>query len=75
MVYFSSELADPNSHMHYQLPVVLAGRCGGAFRTGQHIAFPKEVTMGSLFISIMAALGLQVPTFGMDGVGALPGLG
>lgn len=75
VVYFSSELADPNSHMHYQLPVVLAGRCGGAFRTGQHIAFPKEVTMGSLFISIMAALGLQVPTFGMDGVGALPGLG
>ena len=75
LVYFSSELADPNIHMHYNLPVVLAGRCGGAFKPGQHILFPQEVPMGNLFLTIMAALGLNLSQFGMDGTALIPGLG
>lgn len=67
LVYFSSELADPNSHMHYQLPVVLAGRGGGAIRPGRHVIYPSEVPMGNLFISLLSAMGVSVPTFGMDG--------
>jgi hypothetical protein len=73
-VYFSSEIADSNAHHHYNLPVLLAGRCGGAWKTGQHLVYDKEQPMANLFISILGAMGVRVSKFGADGTGPLPGL-
>lgn len=66
-IYFSSEIQDGNAHQHYNLPVLLAGRCGGAWKTGRHILYKEERTMGDLFITLLSALGVPVTSFGADG--------
>jgi hypothetical protein len=40
VIYYTSEIADGNSHSQDNKPVLLAGQLGGAFKTGQHIEFP-----------------------------------
>jgi hypothetical protein len=70
-VFFSSEIEDGNAHRHTNLPVILAGSCGGAFKPGSHIGLKGGPPMANLFISILAALGISAQTFGDDGTGAL----
>jgi hypothetical protein len=82
-ILFTSEFGDGDDHYHYNLPMVVAGRAGGAFSTGRHILYPSTPDKGSgavetarradkplanLYISIMQAFGLDVTTFGsVDG--------
>ena len=73
LVYFGSEVEDPNAHNYFNLPVILAGRGGGAVKPGRHIRYTEEQSVGSLFVSMLATVGVDVPSFG-DGVGPLPGL-
>jgi hypothetical protein len=79
-VFFSSEIEDGNSHSHFNMPIVLAGRAGGALHPGRHIAFgsakerDKQPSVGKLFVSILSALGMPVTKFGDDGDGPLSGL-
>ena len=40
VIYYTSEIADGNSHNQDNKPVLLAGQLGGAFKTGQHIELP-----------------------------------
>jgi hypothetical protein len=40
VVYYTSEVADGQSHSQDNKPVLLGGQLGGAFKTGQHIEFP-----------------------------------
>ena len=67
LVYFSSEISDGNAHRHYDLPVILAGRGGGASVPGRHIQLTQEKPMANLFVSMLAAQGVIVDGFGMDG--------
>jgi hypothetical protein len=83
VILFTSEFGDGDDHYHYNLPMVVAGRAGGAFVTGRHINYPSTPDSGSgaigtarradkplanLYISIMQAFGLDVSTFGsVDG--------
>jgi Protein of unknown function (DUF1552) len=70
-VYFSSELEDGNAHRHTNLPVLLAGSCGGSWKTGQHIAYPDGPPLANLFITMLGGLGAPVSTFGDEGTGPL----
>ena len=74
IVFFSSEIEDGDSHSHFNMPILLAGKAGGAFTPGRHIVFEDEPSVGNLFISIMQAFGLAEGTFGEDGTGPLTGL-
>jgi hypothetical protein len=83
IVIFTSEFGDGDDHYHYDLPVLVAGSGGGAFKTGRHIAYPSKPDTGSgaretarrqdmplanLYISIMRAFGMNQSTFGsVDG--------
>jgi len=40
VVYYTSEIADGQTHSQDNKPVLLGGQLGGAFKTGQHIEFP-----------------------------------
>ena len=79
-VFFSSEIEDGNSHSHFNMPIVLAGKAGGAFHPGKHIVLGtskdqnNQPSVGKLFVSILNALGSPVTSFGDDGMGALTGL-
>ncbi|WP_426755723.1 DUF1552 domain-containing protein [Myxococcus sp. Y35] len=74
MVYFSSEVGDGDSHNHVDLPIILAGRGGGALTPGRHIRYQQD-PLANLYIYLMQAMGVpNVTTFGDDGTGPLPGL-
>lgn len=72
---FSSEISDGNAHTHDRLPVLLAGRCGGQFDTGRHVAYASERPLANLYVSQLRAVGARVDRFGDDGDGALEDLG
>jgi hypothetical protein len=71
LVMFSSEISDGNSHSHVDLPVLLAGRGGGAVTPGQNRVFPNKTPIANLFLTMLAAAGVPDTTFGLDGTEAL----
>jgi len=74
VVFFSSEIEDGDSHSHFNMPILLAGKGGGAFTPGRHLVFDDEPSVGSLFVSIAQAFGMTDGAFGDDGMGPLAGL-
>jgi hypothetical protein len=72
-VYFSSEVEDGNSHGHTNMPVLLAGRGGGALAPGRHVRY-DGAPVANLFISLLQLMGVGVSTFGDDGRAPLPSL-
>jgi hypothetical protein len=56
MVLYGSGNADGNRHTHVNLPILLAGSGGGAFRTGRYVdAGGKPIT--NLYLTMAAAMG------------------
>jgi hypothetical protein len=74
IVFFSSEIADGNSHKHVNLPVLVAGRAGGQLNPGRHIQYQNQ-PIANLFVSFMNMMGVPGNTFGADGTGPLADLG
>ena len=73
MVLFGSGMSDGNSHSPRNLPLVLAGRGGGAFATGRHLAYEKKTPLCNLYAAMLGAAGAPVERFG-DSTGRLKGL-
>jgi hypothetical protein len=83
IILFTSEFGDGDDHYHWNLPMLVAGKAGGAFKTGRHILYPStpdsgagaretarraDMPLANLYISIMQAFGMNVSTFGsVDG--------
>ena len=74
VVFLSSEISDGNAHNHDNLPVLVAGKLGGAITPGRHMKVPDKTPLANLFTSIANAMGAPVDKFGDDGTGALSGL-
>jgi hypothetical protein len=86
--YLSSDIADGNSHNHWDMPVLVAGGAGGKLKIdGRHVnytpglKFPRplvgersDVHTGRVFISILQAHGIMQDTFGEAKGGPLPEL-
>lgn len=68
-VFLSSEVADGDRHYHDNLPVLLAGRGGGALHPGRHIAYPGR-PIADLFLAMLRTVGVEQSSFG-DGRSAL----
>jgi uncharacterized protein DUF1552 len=73
MVMFASGMKDGNAHSPFNLPVVLAGRAGGALATGRHLVYEKKTPLCNLYRSMLVCMGTPVSAFG-DSTGELPGL-
>lgn len=77
LMVWGNELADGAAHSQQPIPLVLAGKAGGAIKsTGRLIEYGKKKHNG-LLVSIANLMGLSdVAQFGSldDGSGALPGL-
>ncbi len=63
MVLYSSEIADGNTHSHYDLPVVLVGKGNGKIKSGRHIN-TNSGKMADLFVAMMQHVGANVGEFG-----------
>jgi hypothetical protein len=71
-----TELSDAGGHTMNDLPIILAGKCGGAFKTGQLLEYPGR-TQGDLFVNFLNAMGVSDTKFGDPRycTGALPSMG
>jgi len=56
MILYGSGNADGNRHTHSNLPVVVAGAGGGAFKPGQFI-MARQQPLSNLFLSMADAMG------------------
>lgn len=71
LAFFSSEIEDGDAHRHTNLPVLLAGRGGGAVTPGQHLRFSGSPPLANLYLTVLRAFGIQDATFGADGTSPL----
>lgn len=70
IVFFSGEIEDGNTHSHLNMPVLVAGKAGGAFAkaAGRHIVYGTERSFGDLFLTFLQALEVPgVTAFGDNG--------
>ena len=73
MIVYGSGNADGNRHTHANLPVILAGRAGGAWSAGRHVKF-KSQPMSNLYLSMLDRMGVDgVPRLG-DSTGRVEGI-
>jgi hypothetical protein len=70
LVLYGSGMGDGNLHRHTDLPCLMLGKLGGAFKTGQHLAYPEDTPMTNLLLTILAKVGARVDTLG-DSTGFL----
>jgi uncharacterized protein DUF1552 len=73
LILYGSGIADANRHTHHDLPIMLAGRGGGQFASGQLRAYPKNTPLNNLFLSISHMAGAPLAQLG-DSTGPLDGL-
>lgn len=73
MLAYGGSLRDGNKHEHHDLPILIAGNGGGAFKTGRNIKFAPETPMANLFLPMLDRMGIHEPRFG-DSNGMLKGL-
>jgi hypothetical protein len=71
MILYGSGMSDGNEHNHNPLPVLLAGRAGGALQGGRHLRHAPDTTMSNLLLAMLHKLGIERESFG-DSTGALP---
>ena len=70
MIVYGGGIGDGNRHNHNDLPVLLAGRGGGALTPGRHLKFDRDVPMTNLYLSILDRLGVPAERIG-DSTGKL----
>ncbi len=73
MILYGGGLADGNRHEHDNLPLLLAGRGGGAIQPGRHVRYAPETPMANLLVTMLGGAGVKVDAFG-DSTGTLRGL-
>jgi hypothetical protein len=70
MIVYASGLSDGNRHRHDNLPVLLAGRGGGALTPGRHVRLPTATPMTNMFVGMLDVMGVRAEQFG-DSTGRL----
>jgi hypothetical protein len=73
LVLYGSGISDGDRHDHINLPVIVLGKGGGTFRTGQHLKCRAETPMSNLLLAMLHQAGVAVDHFG-DSTEVLPGL-
>jgi hypothetical protein len=79
-VLWCNEVGKGNNHAHRDLPFLIAGSCGGHFRTGRFVDYMAGGAAGrphnDLLVALAQAMGTTDATFGDPAhvTGALPGL-
>jgi hypothetical protein len=70
MLVFGSAIADPNRHAHEELPIILAGRAGGAIKSGRYIRYEENTPLNNLWMSMLDRFGAPAERIG-DSTGLL----
>ena len=60
MLVYGGAICDGNSHSHWDLPVIVAGRGGSGLAPGRHIEYPRGTPMTNLYLTLLDRM--KVPT-------------
>lgn len=77
VIVWGNELGVGNRHTRRDVPFVMAGSCGGYFKTGRYLKYATATRHNNLLVSLCNAMGLaEQKTFGNPAycTGALPRL-
>jgi hypothetical protein len=64
MILYGGGMGDGNLHEHSNLPCLMAGKLGGQFETGRHLAYPMDTPMSNLLLTILLKAGVRVDKIG-----------
>lgn len=70
MIVYGSGISDGNRHNHDDLPIILAGHGGGAFKPGKHVDLGENVPLANLYLRMLEEFGVSEKRFG-DSTGVL----
>lgn len=70
MIVYGGCISDGNRHNHDDLPIVVAGHGGGAFKPGRHVELGENVPMANLYLRMLEEFGVKERRFG-DSTGVL----
>ena len=71
LILYGGGMGDGNLHRHADLPCLMAGKLGGAFRPGRHLNYPLDTPMANLLLTILDSVGVPLDRLG-DSTGRLP---
>ncbi|HXP88874.1 MAG TPA: DUF1552 domain-containing protein [Bryobacteraceae bacterium] len=71
LILYGGGMGNGNLHRHEDLPCILAGKAGGKFKTGQHVAYKMDTPMTNLLLAMLDNSGVHLDKLG-DSTGPLP---
>lgn len=70
MIVYGSAISDGNRHSHNDLPIIVGGNGGGAFKPGRHVDLRGEMPLSNLYVRMLNEFGVKTKRFG-DSTGSL----
>ncbi len=70
MIVYGGAIRDGNRHDHHDLPILMAGRGGGAITPGLHQKFETETPLNNLYLTMLNTVGVKEERLG-DSTGLL----
>jgi Protein of unknown function (DUF1552) len=70
LIMYGSGMGNGNLHRHSDLPILLAGKLGGKFKTGYHFDYKLDTPMANLLVTILDRAGVPIEKLG-DSTGPL----
>lgn len=70
ILWYSSDVGDGGPHSSTDMPFIVAGRAGGALRTGRYLAFADRPKHQRLLTDFCNKLGVETAEFGRPGMAA-----
>ncbi len=64
MIVYGSGISDGDRHNHDDLPIVVAGKGGGAIRSGRHLKLEKSAPLNNLYLSMLDRFGVPTERLG-----------
>lgn len=61
---YGSSLSDGHAHGERDLPLIIAGGGGGAFKGGQYLKCQRPTSMSKLHLTLMETMGIELSEFG-----------
>lgn len=62
-ILYTSYMAD-GGHGTHDYPALLAGRAGGALKSGRHLAYRSRTPMSNLYVELLNMVGVKTDRFG-----------
>jgi hypothetical protein len=64
LILYGSGMGDGNLHRHADLPCLMAGSLGGAFKTGRHIKYKLDTPMANVLLTVLDSVGVHLDKIG-----------